>query len=155
LCSTCSTTSLVWWGYPEAIELFGLYSAVTYVAYIPGGFVADRLTGAKNAVLIGGLMACGGCALLALPYPTVIYPGLAVVTLGVGLMRPSLWTMLGRVYAPGDARRDNGFSVLFVGVNVGAGLSALAVVNIGHTYGWSDGFGLAAGALLVGQGVYT
>lgn len=143
------------WDLTEVLTLFSAFSLGTYATYIPGGFIADRITGARRGALTGGLLFCVGCLLLAYPETRSSYLGLVFIAVGVGLMRPALWTLVGRVYAPGDARRDMGFSVLFVGINLGAALSGLFVVSIGHSYGWSYGFGLAAGVLLLGLGVFA
>lgn len=143
------------WDMTETIALYGTFSVATYAAYIPGGIVADRITGAKHGVLIGGLVMVCGCLLLAFPVFENVYVSLGLVALGVGLMRPSLWTMIGRMYAQGDSRRDVGFSVLFVAVNLGSAMSSLGVAYAHDVYGWSVGFCLAAGGGILGICMYA
>ncbi|MFK7999213.1 MAG: peptide MFS transporter [Polyangiales bacterium] len=142
------------WTEGEALALYGWYTMLVYVASIPGGLIADKITGQKKAVLIGGLVLCAGHLVLALPGIEMFYSGLGLIIIGVGLLKPNISTMVGGLYATGDERRDKGFNIFYMGINIGAVLSGVIVGTIGQSYGWHYGFGLAGIGMLFGQAVY-
>ncbi|MGH9553642.1 MAG: peptide MFS transporter, partial [Terriglobales bacterium] len=108
-----------------AMRLYGIYTMLVYVTSIPGGFIADNYLGARRSVLIGGIIiACGHFA-LAVPSMITFYFGLSLIILGTGLLKPNVSTMLGCLYPAGDQRRDSGFSIYYMGINIGAALAPL------------------------------
>lgn len=142
------------WSETDALELYGWYTMLVYVMSIPGGWLADKVWGQKRTVLIGGLLLCAGHGILAVDAHWAFFSGLALIVLGVGGLKPNISTMVGGLYPPGDDRRDKGFTIFYIGINVGAFLSALIVGYIGETYGWHYGFGLAGIGMLIGQAVF-
>ncbi|MEX2597822.1 MAG: peptide MFS transporter [Salibacteraceae bacterium] len=142
------------WTESEAISLYGWYTMLVYVMSIPGGIIADRFWGQKRTVFIGGLLLCAGHLVLAYEAVWAFYLGLSLIVLGVGGLKPNISTMVGGLYPPGDERRDAGFTVFYIGINVGAFLSALIVGYLGENYGWHYGFGLAGIGMLLGQAVF-
>jgi len=96
---------------PKAGAVYGLYTAMVYLLSLPGGWVADRITGQRRAVLYGGILIALGQLLLVAPGTPFFYLGLVVLVLGTGLLKPNVSTIVGQIYAPGDARRDAGFSI--------------------------------------------
>ena len=142
------------WTTGEALALYGWYTMLVYVASIPGGWIADRFLGQKKSVLIGGLTLCVGHGILAVEEMWAFYTGLGLIIAGVGLLKPNISTMVGGLYAPGDSRRDKGFTIFYIGINIGAFLSSLLVGVVGELYGWHYGFGLAGIGMLLGQVVY-
>ena len=142
------------WEESDALALYGWYTMLVYVMSIPGGWIADKLWGQKRTVLIGGLLLCAGHGILAIESIYAFYAGLALIVLGVGGLKPNISTMVGGLYEPGDDRRDKGFTIFYIGINIGAFLSALVVGYIGETYGWHYGFGLAGIGMLLGQIVF-
>lgn len=142
------------WTNGEALELYGWYTMLVYIASIPGGIVADRLWGQKRTVLIGGLLLCAGHGILAVDAQWAFFAGLALIVLGVGGLKPNISTMVGGLYPPGDDRRDKGFTIFYIGINLGAFASALAVGYVGEVYGWHYGFGMAGIGMLLGQIVF-
>lgn len=142
------------WTNSEALQLYGWYTMLVYIASIPGGIVADKLWGQKKTVLIGGLLLCAGHGILAVDAQWAFFTGLALIVLGVGGLKPNISTMVGGLYPPGDDRRDKGFTIFYIGINVGAFASALAVGFVGENYGWHYGFGMAGIGMLLGQAVY-
>lgn len=142
------------WTNGEALELYGWYTMLVYIASIPGGIVADRLWGQKRTVLIGGLLLCAGHGILAVDAQWAFFAGLALIVLGVGGLKPNISTMVGGLYPPGDDRRDKGFTIFYIGINLGAFASALAVGYVGEVYGWHYGFGMAGIGMLLGQVVF-
>jgi POT family proton-dependent oligopeptide transporter len=142
------------WTTADALALYGWYTMLVYVASIPGGWIADRLIGQKKSVLIGGLTLCVGHGILAVEQMWAFYSGLGLIIAGVGLLKPNISTMVGGLYKAGDTRRDRGFTIFYIGINIGAFLSSLIVGYIGEVHGWHYGFGLAGIGMLLGQIVY-
>jgi len=142
------------WTSGEALALYGWYTMLVYVASIPGGWIADRLIGQKKSVLIGGLTLCLGHSILAVEQLWAFYSGLGLIIAGVGLLKPNISTMVGGLYEQGDIRRDKGFTIFYIGINIGAFLSSLIVGYVGEVHGWHYGFGLAGIGMLLGQLVY-
>ncbi len=104
----------------EAARIYGNYTMAVYMLSIPGGFIADRYLGARRAVLIGGTVIALGHFTLAIPTERAIYAGLVLVALGTGLFKPNISAMVGALYARDDERRDAGFSIFYMGINLGA-----------------------------------
>ena len=142
------------WTTGEALALYGWYTMLVYVASIPGGWIADRILGQKKSVLIGGFTLCLGHGILAVEEMWAFYTGLGLIIAGVGLLKPNISTMVGGLYDTGDSRRDRGFTIFYIGINIGAFLSSLIVGVVGELYGWHYGFGLAGIGMLLGQIVY-
>jgi len=143
------------WTAGEALALYGWYTMLVYVASIPGGIIADRITGQRKAVMLGGLILVAGHLVLAVEAMWAFYTGLGLIIAGVGLLKPNISTMVGGLYKQGDERRDKGFTIFYIGINIGAFLSALAVGYVGEKIGWHYGFGLAGIGMLLGQLVYA
>ncbi|MFZ6052071.1 peptide MFS transporter [Halocola ammonii] len=142
------------WTETEALALYGWYTMLVYLMSIPGGIVADKLWGQKRTVLIGGILLCFGHGILAVEALWAFYLGLTLIVLGVGGLKPNISTMVGGLYPPGDDRRDKGFTIFYIGINVGALLAALAVGYLGENWGWHYGFGLAGIGMVLGQIVF-
>ncbi|MEE9359916.1 MAG: oligopeptide:H+ symporter, partial [Hyphomicrobium sp.] len=104
----------------EAARIYGNYTMAVYMLSIPGGFIADRYLGARRSVLIGGSIIALGHFTLAINSLTAFYSGLALVALGTGLFKPNISAMVGGLYRQGDERRDAGFSIFYMGINIGA-----------------------------------
>ncbi|MEX0967794.1 MAG: peptide MFS transporter [Bacteroidia bacterium] len=142
------------WAEGRALALYGWYTMLVYVMSIPGGIIADKWLGQKKTVLLGGLTLCAGHGILAVDAPWAFFTGLALIIIGVGGLKPNISTMVGGLYKPGDERRDSGFTIFYIGINVGAFLSSLIVGYVGEKIGWHYGFGLAGIGMLLGQVVY-
>jgi POT family proton-dependent oligopeptide transporter len=128
-----------------AAAIYGLYTAGVYLAALPGGWIADRLIGARQAVLIGGtLIAFGNTLLAASTAPRGFYLGLLVIVLGVGLLKPNVSTMVGDLYPEGGARLDAGFTLFYMGINLGATLGPVVTGEAQILVGPRAGFGVAA-----------
>ena len=142
------------WTQPEALALYGWYTMLVYVASIPGGMIADKLLGQKKAVLWGGIILVAGHTILAIEEMWAFYSGLGLIIVGVGLLKANISTMVGGLYKQGDIRRDKGFTIFYIGINLGAFLSSLIVGYVGENIGWHYGFGLAGIAMALGLIVY-
>ena len=142
------------WTSKEALALYGWYTMLVYVASIPGGIIADKLIGQKKAVLYGAIVLCIGHGVLAIDAIWAYYTGLGLVISGVGLLKPNISTMVGGLYEKGDIRRDKGFSIFYIGINLGSLLATLIVGFVVAAWGWHAGFGLAGIAMVFGLIVY-
>ena len=134
-----------------AAAIYGLYTAAVYLAALPGGWVADRFLGAQRSVWYGGwVIICGQCLLMFTSTQT-FYLGLALVVIGTGLLKPNISAMVGELYPEGGARRDAGFTIFYMGINLGAALSPLVTSWLGERLNWHYGF--AAAGLGMGLGL--
>ena len=131
------------WSDGDALALYGWYTMMVYVMSVPGGYIADKFLGQKKSVLIGGVLLLVGHSTLAIEQMWAFYTGLVFIVLGVGMLKPNISTMVGGLYKQGDIRRDKGFTIFYIGINVGAFISSLVVGYVGEVYGWHYGFGLA------------
>ena len=138
------------WTNGEALALYGWYTMLVYVASIPGGWIADKFLGQKKSVLVGGILLVIGHSVLAIEQMWAFYSGLGFIIAGVGMLKPNISTMVGGLYKQGDIRRDKGFTIFYIGINVGAFLSSLIVGTVGEVYGWHYGFGLAGIGMALG-----
>ncbi len=135
-----------------AAAIYGLYNAGIYLAALPGGWIADRLIGAQRAVMIGGLGITLGNALLATSTTTQgFYFGLVVIVLGIGLLKPNVSALVADLYPEGGARLDAGFTLFYIGINLGGFLGPLVIPLAQHYFGLRAGFG--TGALFMAIGV--
>ncbi len=142
------------WNSKDALWLYGWYTMLVYVASIPGGWVADKFLGQKRTVMLGGFLLCLGHGILAIPQDWAFFTGLGLIILGVGGLKPNISTMVGGLYKPGDVRRDSGFTIFYIGINIGALMASITVGLVAHYYGWHYGFGLAGIGMLLGQIVF-
>jgi proton-dependent oligopeptide transporter, POT family len=142
------------WSENDALELYAWYLGLVYFMSLPGGFLADRLLGQKRAVAIGGGLLCIGHLLLAFQSQITFFVGLVFIICGVGLLKPNISTMVGSLYQNGDPRRDAGFTVFYMGINLGGFIAAILVGYIGQTFGWHYGFSLAGIGMVIGQVVF-
>ena len=136
----------------EAGALYALYTSVVYMTNLPGGWIADKFLGARNAVFWGGVLIALGNLCLALPFGTgTFFAGLAIVAIGTGLLKPNVSTMVGALYSKEDKRRDAGFSVFYMGINLGAFLAPIIASSlIGQPINWRLGFLTVAIGMVVG-----
>ncbi len=133
-----------------ATAIYGLYTAGVYLAALPGGWVADRLLGAQRAVWIGGILIAAGHFSLGVPRVETFFLGLILVVLGTGLLKPNISTMVGRLYPEGGARRDAGFTIFYMGINLGAALGPLVCSSLGEKVNWHYGFTAAGVGMVLG-----
>ncbi len=142
------------WTKAEALGLYGWYTMLVYVMSIPGGIIADKFLGQKKSVMYGAIILCLGHGIMAVEYEWAFFTGLGLIILGVGMLKPNISTMVGGLYKQGDLRRDKGFTIFYIGINIGAFLSAIIVGYVGEKIGWHYGFGLAGIGMLLGLLVY-
>ncbi len=137
----------------HALKLYGLYTALVYLTPIIGGHIADRWLGANRAVLVGGLLMSMGH--FAMMFPERLHLALTLLVLGNGFFKPNISTMVGRLYADDDPRRDGGFTLFYMGINLGAFLAPLVCGFLGEKLGWHYGFGAAGVGMLLALTVFA
>jgi len=136
----------------SATAIYGIYTALVYLVALPGGWIADRLLGAQRAVFTGGVIIMCGHFVLAIPSVYAFFIGLLLVVLGTGLLKPNVSAIVGELYPDGDPRRDGGFTIFYMGINIGAMLGPLLCGYLAQSdsYGWHYGFGAAGVGMLIG-----
>ncbi len=154
----------------QASSVYGNYVMASYMLCILGGFIADNFIGARRAVLIGGFVITAGHYTLVLDSLPAFYLGLILIAVGTGLLKPSISTLVGGLYARGDARRDAGFSLFYMGINIGAFAAPLVTGYLAQDAGfkeiltawgfdpahsWHWGFGAAGVGMTLGMWVYV
>lgn len=134
----------------RSAHIYGLYTMLVYLMGVPGGWVADRFLGHYRAVLIGGIIiACGhfSMAIHGLPF---FFFGLGLIVIGTGLLKPNVSTIVGTLYTRDDPRRDAGFSIFYMGINLGAFIAPLICGWLGQKYDWHWGFAAAGFGMVIG-----
>ena len=154
----------------QAASIYGWYTMAVYLTAVPGGLVADYLTGARLAVFLGGIIIACGHFSMVFHSMTTFYLGMALIAIGTGLLKPNISVMVGNLYRQNDPRRDSGFSIFYMGINVGALLAPLVVGYLakGETFksflrsigqdpnkSWHWGFAAAGVGMIIGLFVYV
>ncbi|MCA0363289.1 MAG: peptide MFS transporter [Spirosomataceae bacterium] len=140
-------------GLPEAegTSIYALYVASVYLLTLPGGWIADNILGQKKSIIYGGGLITLGYAILAISSsPSTFYIGLVAVALGTGLLKANISTIVGELYPEGGRKRDEAFSIFYMGINVGSTLGIAMVGYIGEKVNWHLGFATASIAMLLG-----
>ena len=132
----------------DALHIYAVYTGLVYLTPLIGGYLADRFLGSQKAIFIGGLTMMIGHFLMA--FPNFLYLAIGMLIIGNGYFKPNISSLLGRLYKPDDVRRDSGFSIFYVGINLGAFLAPLIVGYVGETINWHYGFAIAGFGMLAG-----
>ncbi|NOX53420.1 MAG: MFS transporter [Planctomycetes bacterium] len=143
------------YGDSDAYTVYGAYTALVYMTPFFGGILADRLLGARRAVVLGGLLMAAGHLMMTIENKLAFFTALALLILGNGFFKPNISAIVGSLYPAGSPKRDGGFTIFYMGINLGAAMSPLLCGYIGETYGWHYGFGLATIGMLVGVAVFV
>jgi POT family proton-dependent oligopeptide transporter len=142
-----------------SLGILGVYGALLYCSNILGGYLADGFLGNRRAVMLGSVFIILGHLVLTIPMTTFLnqesfYYGLAFLIVGTGFFKPNVSSFLGQFYHVNDPRRDSGFTLFFMGINIGGFLAPLICGTIGEIYGWHYGFGVAALGMILGAFVF-
>jgi len=137
----------------KALEIYATYTALVYLTPIIGGYLADKWLGTQRAVLIGGIVMALGH--FAMAFSSLLYLGLGLLIVGNGLFKPNISTMVGSLYHRDDSRRDGGFTIFYMGINVGAFLAPLICGTLGEKLGWHYGFAAAGVGMILGIIIFT
>lgn len=134
----------------NAAAIYGLYTASVYLLTLPGGWLADNIFGQRKAIWYGGIVIMLGHISLAVPGNTTFFLGLGLVAIGTGLLKANISTIVGDLYPEGGARRDAGFSLFYMGINIGSFAGQMVVGYLGESVDWHYGFGAAAIGMFLG-----
>ncbi|HEX6967133.1 MAG TPA: peptide MFS transporter [Gemmatimonadaceae bacterium] len=145
------------WNTPQATSLFGTYSMLVYLTPLIGGYLADRFIGTRRSLVIGGCIIALGHFSMAVPGMTTFYVGLGLIIVGTGFFKPNVSTMVGQMYREGDERRDAGFTIYYMGINLGAALGPIVCGYFAQNprFGWHWGFAAAGVGMVLGLIVYV
>ncbi len=139
----------------RAASIYGTYTGSVWGAAILGGLAADRFLGQYRSVLIGGIIIAAGHFTLAFKALPFFYTGLALIVIGTGLLKPNVSTLVGSLYEQGDARRDAGFSLFYMGINLGAFIGPLIAGYLAQRVNWHLGFACAGFGMALGLVQYV
>jgi len=131
-------------------EIYGLYLAFVYFTPFLGGMIADRYLGYRKAVVLGGILMSAGLFLMSVRGFTPFISGLTLLVIGNGFFKPNISVMVGNLYQPGDAKRDAGFNIFYMGINIGALIANLLAASVRNEVGWLWTFRVAGTGLIVG-----
>jgi POT family proton-dependent oligopeptide transporter len=140
---------------PKAYAILGSYAALVYTMPMFGGFMADRFIGFRRAIIFGGILMTIGHLVLALPNDWSFFYGMAFIICGNGFFKPNISSLVGTLYSKNDPRRDSGFSIFYMGINIGAALGGALCAYVGTEINWHYGFGLAGIFMLIGLIVFV
>jgi POT family proton-dependent oligopeptide transporter len=143
----------------QASAIVGIYAASVYLASLPGGWIADRLLGLRRAILYGAVCISAGHISIGLSAfaggKLTFFLGLILIVCGTGLLKPNISAIVGDLYPEGGARRDAGFSIFYMGINLGSFLGQIVTGYLGEKIGWHFGFGAAGVGMLIGFTVFA
>lgn len=137
-----------------AFGVYAAYMSLVYVTPMIGGILADKILGFRKAILLGGILMALGHFFLTFELPIFFYGSLGLIIVGNGFFKPNISSFVGDLYKQGDARRDAGFTIFYLGINLGAAIAPLACAWFAETYGWHYGFVLAGIGMVVGLLVF-
>jgi proton-dependent oligopeptide transporter, POT family len=147
-------TNELGWTAGNASRLYGTYTGLVWLTPLIGGYLADRFIGTRRSLVIGAIIISLGHFSLAVESMVTFYLGLALVIIGTGFFKPNVSTMVGQIYPAGDPRRDGGFTIFYMGINLGAFIAPLICGWLGQRIGWHYGFGAAGVGMVLGLIVY-
>lgn len=133
-----------------ATAIYAIYTAGVYLACLPGGWISDRLLGAQRSVWFGGILIAAGHFTIAIHQVQTFYLGLLLIVLGTGLLKPNISALVADLYPEGGGRRDAGFTIFYMGINIGAALGPAICSALGEKIDWRYGFGAAGIGMILG-----
>jgi POT family proton-dependent oligopeptide transporter len=142
------------WTRTEALSLYGTYTGLVYLTPVLGGYIADRFFGQRFSVVLGGTLMMCGQVLCAMKSAPTLYLGLTILIIGNGFFKANISTMVGQLYAPGDRRRDNAFTIFYMGINLGGFVGPLLAGGVAEKVDWSFGFALSGLGMAIGVATF-
>ncbi len=143
------------YGDNTAYAVYGAYTALVYATPFIGGMIADRLLGSRRSVILGGLLMAAGHLIMTVERETSFFIALSLLIVGNGFFKPNISTIVGALYPVGSTRRDGGFTIFYMGINLGAAMAPLLCGYVGEKFGWHWGFGLATVGMLIGVAIFV
>lgn len=142
------------WDDAKSDLLFGAFGSLLYLTPVIGGYLADRFIGFKQSIGIGGVFLILGYAIMAIPSEKTLFLGMGFVVVGMGLFKPNISSMVGELYERNDPRREAGFTIFYMGINIGSLLPSLFAGYLVNHYGWNTAFLAAACGLVLGLAIF-
>lgn len=142
-------------GLAKASAIYSLYASMNYLIALPGGWIADKFLGLRKAVILGGALIALGNGLMVISDVSFFYFGLASIIIGTGFLKPNVSTVVGTLYSQDDPRRDAGFSIYYIGINVGALVAPVIVGYVAQRINWHYGFAVSAAFMSMGLLQFT
>lgn len=142
-------------GDSEAFAIYGTYTALVYMAPVLGGKIADKMLGYRTAVIFGGILMAIGEFLILGGTDSFLFLGMAAIIVGNGYFKANISSIVGKLYADGDPKRDSGFTIFYIGINIGALGATTIVAQVGATYGYHIGFLLAGIGMILGVIIFV
>lgn len=141
----------------KAYGIYGAYTALVYMTPYFGGMLADRLLGRRKAVILGGMLMAAGHLLMTIEHSLAFFTALGLLIMGNGFFKPNISTIVSELYEKMGLQRlkDTGFTIFYMGINLGAAMAPIVCGYVGETYGWHYGFGLATVGMLVGLAIFV
>jgi POT family proton-dependent oligopeptide transporter len=136
----------------DALAVYATYLGLVYLTPVLGGYLADIMLGARKAIVIGGILMAMGHLMMAMP--DLIFVGMGLMIAGNGFFKPNISTIVGSLYEENDPRRDGGFTIFYMGINLGAMFSPLVCGYLGENIGWEYGFSTASIGMICGLLVF-
>jgi POT family proton-dependent oligopeptide transporter len=142
--------------YPDgqAYLIYGAFSSMLYLTPVIGGYLADKYLGFRQSIVLGAVLFFVGYSIMAIPHPQALFLGLSIVTVGNGFFKPNVSSIVGDLYGPNDPRRDGGFTIFYMGINMGSLLPPLFAGALVAAYNWGSGFIVAAVGMLVSMATF-
>jgi len=134
----------------QTFLLYGAFSSMLYLTPVLGGYIADRFMGFRQAVILGGFLFILGYSIMAIPTPHALFLGMSIVIVANGFFKPNVSSMVGSLYTRDDPRRDGGFTIFYMGINIGSLIPPLFAGPLVDHFGWNWGFLVAALGLMIG-----
>lgn len=141
-------------GKEDASNLYGTFTSLVYLSTLLGGFLADRYLGQKWAIVIGGLFIAGGMFVMSVPTLGMLYTAMGCIILGNGFFKPNITAIVGQLYEKNDPRRDGGFTIFYMSVNIGAFFGPLAVGSFALADNYTVAFWIAGAGMIIGLAVF-
>jgi len=138
----------------KAGQIYGWYTGMVYLTPLIGGYIADRYLGQRKAIVIGGILMALGHFSMAWPALPFFFSALILLIMGNGFFKPNISTVVGSLYEQNDPRRDSGFTIFYMGINLGAFFSPIVCSTLGEKIGWHWGFGAAGVGMVIGLSMY-
>ncbi|MBK7147718.1 MAG: peptide MFS transporter [Bacteroidetes bacterium] len=148
-------TQVLFFSDKDANQQYGAYNALVYTMPLIGGWIADKLLGFRKSIFLGGILMAIGHLVLAIPSSTTFFLGLGFLISGNGFFKPNISSLLGKFYEENDVRKDAGYSIFYMGINIGAFLGSAACGYLGQKINWHYGFGLAGLLMVLGLIVFA
>jgi len=142
------------WSEVDAAKFYGLYTGLVYLTPVIGGWLADNYLGTHRALLIGGVIIAAGHFCMAAPFHATFFLGLFLIIVGTGFFKSNVSTMVGQLYEEGDERRDRGYTIFYMGINLGAFFGPIVCGRLRQAAGWHAGFAAAGVGMLLGLAMY-